>query len=154
MNSSIACSSPGNCFFRLAAISVFPAWIWYSLRTTEVGQKRCFDWCCSKPGRILYQVLVVYSSSLQGLLVITLGNELTVLCRANKETLFKKKGGKRKNLILCNDYNVTTCAHLRWSSWPRTSVSKCCSSLVNCSCPSVIWSRATLSRLLSCSWPR
>ncbi|TNN70788.1 hypothetical protein EYF80_018922 [Liparis tanakae] len=32
MNSSMAFSSPGNCFFRLSAISVFPAWMWYSLR--------------------------------------------------------------------------------------------------------------------------
>lgn len=32
MNSSMASSSPGNCFFRLAAISVFPEWMWYSLR--------------------------------------------------------------------------------------------------------------------------
>lgn len=40
-------------------------------------------------------------------------------------------------------------SYLRRSGGPRSSVSKCSSSCANCSCPSVIWSRATFSRLFS-----
>lgn len=47
-------------------------------------------------------------------------------------------------------YNMNNMKHyLRCPGWPRTSVSKCVSSRVNCSWPSVIWSKATRSKLFS-----
>lgn len=102
MNLSMASSSPGNCFFRLAAILVFPAWMWYSLAVTE--------------------------------------GELQGLC-SFMDLIYSM-------LIKCHNLS-----YLRWSGGPRSSVSKCSSSCVNCSCPSVIWSRATFSRLFSWSCP-
>lgn len=66
MNSSMASSSPGNCFFRLTAISVFPAWMWYSLRMTEkwgrVGQRWWeMSFCWSVRSQVGVIVLCRYS---------------------------------------------------------------------------------------------